>query len=136
MILKEWSGSGLVRERKGEMIGDLRLGIIPTVAPYLLPLFLNSFLQKYPGIRLRVTELNTEAMVDRLKKHLVDAGILVTPLDDPGIFEQPLFYEEFVVYVSPAEGCTGSARTDGRYRRHLGSWRGTACAPKLCICVH
>ena len=42
-------------------------------------------------------------MVDRLKKHLLDAGILATPLDDPGIFEQPLFYEECVVYVSPAE---------------------------------
>src|SRR5262247_3808479 len=104
VILKEVDRLGeLVRERKGEMIGELRLGIIPTVAPYLLPLFLNGFLQKYPGIRLRVTELTTEAIVDRLKKHLVDAGILVTPLDDPGIFEQPLFYEEFVVYVSPVE---------------------------------
>ena len=104
VILKEVERLGeLVRERKGEMIGDLRLGILPTVAPYLLPLFLNGFLQKYPGIRLKVTELTTEAMVDRLKKHLLDAGILVTPLDDPGIFEQPLFYEEFVVYVSPAE---------------------------------
>jgi LysR family hydrogen peroxide-inducible transcriptional activator len=104
VILKEVERLGeLVRERKGEMIGDLRLGIIPTVAPYLLPLFLNSFLQQYPGIRLKVTELTTEAIVDRLKKHLLDAGILVTPLDDTGIFEQPLFYEEFVVYVSPAE---------------------------------
>ena len=104
VILKEVERLGeLVRERKGEMIGDLRLGILPTVAPYLLPLFLNGFLQKYPGIRLKVTELTTEAMVDRLKKHLLDAGILVTPLDDPGIFEQPLFYEAFVVYVSPAE---------------------------------
>ena len=104
VILKEVERLGeLVRERKGEMIGDLRLGILPTVAPYLLPLFLNGFLQKYPGIRLKVTELTTEAIVDRLKKHLLDAGLLVTPLDDPGIFEQPLFYEEFVVYVSPAE---------------------------------
>jgi len=104
VILKEVERLGeLVRERKGEMIGELRLGMLPTVAPYLLPLFLNGFLQKYPGIRLKVTELNTEAIVDRLKKHLLDAGLLVTPLDDPGIFEQPLFYEEFVVYASPAE---------------------------------
>ena len=104
VILKEVERLGeMVRERKGEMVGDLRLGILPTLAPYLLPLFLNAFLQKYPGIRLKVTELTTEAMVDRLKKHLLDAGLLVTPLDDPGIFEQPLFYEAFVVYVSPAE---------------------------------
>ncbi len=92
-----------MRERKGEIVGELRLGILPTVAPYLLPLFLKSFLQKYPGIRLKVTELTTEILVDRLKKNLLDAGLVVTPLDDPGIFEQPLFYEEFVVYVSPAE---------------------------------
>ena len=65
--------------------------------------FSTAFLQKYPGIRLKVTELTTEAIVDRLKKHLLDAGILVTPLDDLGIFEQPLFYEEFVVYASPTE---------------------------------
>jgi LysR family hydrogen peroxide-inducible transcriptional activator len=104
VILKEVERLGeLVRERKGEMIGELRLGIIPTVAPYLLPLFLNDFLQKYPSIRLKVIELNTEAIVDHLKKHLLDAGLLATPLNDPGIFEQPLFYEEFVVYVSPDE---------------------------------
>lgn len=104
VILKEVERLGeLVRERKGEMVGELRLGILPTVAPYLLPLFLNSFLQKYPGIRLKVTELNTEAIVDRLKKHLLDAGVLVTPLHEAGMFEQPLFYEAFVVYVSPDE---------------------------------
>jgi len=104
VVLKEAERLGeIVRERKGEMVGELRLGILPTVAPYLLPLFLSSFLQQYPGIRLTVIELTTEAIVERLKKNLLDAGVLVTPLHEPGIFEQPLFYEEFVVYVSPAE---------------------------------
>ena len=50
-----------------------------------------------------VTELNTEALMERLKKNLLDAGLLVTPLHDPGFFEQPLYYEAFVAYVSPAE---------------------------------
>lgn len=104
VILKEVERlSELTRARKGEMVGEIRLGILPTVAPYLLPLFLKGFLEKYPGIRLIVTELNTQALVDRLKKNLLDAGLLVTPLNDPGIFEQPLYYEAFVVYVSPAE---------------------------------
>jgi LysR family hydrogen peroxide-inducible transcriptional activator len=104
VILKEAERLGeIVRERKGEMVGELRLGILPTLAPYLLPLFLNGFLQQYPGIRLTITELTTEAMVERLKKNLVDAGVLATPLHEPGIFEQPLFYEEFVVYVAPTE---------------------------------
>ena len=95
--------SEVTRERQGEIAGELRLGILPTIAPYLLPLFLKNFLEKYPGIRLTVTELTTEILVDRLKKNLLDAGLVVTPLNDPGMFEQPLFYEEFVVYVSPAE---------------------------------
>jgi LysR family transcriptional regulator, hydrogen peroxide-inducible genes activator len=104
VILKEVERlSEVTRERQGEIVGELRLGILPTIAPYLLPLFLKSFLEKYPGIRLKVTELTTEILVDRLKKNLLDAGLVVTPLNDPAIFEQPLFYEEFVVYVSPAE---------------------------------
>jgi LysR family hydrogen peroxide-inducible transcriptional activator len=104
VILKEVERlSEVTRERQGEIVGELRLGILPTIAPYLLPLFLKSFLEKYPGIRLKVTELTTEILVDRLKKNLLDAGLVVTPLNDSGIFEQPLFYEEFVVYVSPAE---------------------------------
>ena len=104
VILKEVERlSEVTRERQGEIVGELRLGILPTIAPYLLPLFLKSFLETYPGIRLKVTELTTEILVDRLKKNLLDAGLVVTPLNDPGIFEQPLFYEEFVVYVSPAE---------------------------------
>jgi LysR family hydrogen peroxide-inducible transcriptional activator len=104
VILKEVERlSEVTQERQGEVVGELRLGILPTIAPYLLPLFLKSFLETYPGIRLRVTELTTEILIDRLKKNLLDAGLVVTPLKDPGIFEQPLFYEEFVVYVSPAE---------------------------------
>jgi len=104
VVLKETERLGeIIRERKGEMVGEIRLGILPTLAPYLLPLFLNSFLQRYPSIRLNITELTTEAIVERLKKNLLDAGLLATPLHEPGMFEQPLFYEEFVVYVSPAE---------------------------------
>jgi LysR family transcriptional regulator, hydrogen peroxide-inducible genes activator len=104
VILKEVERlSEVTRERQGEIVGELRLGILPTIAPYLLPLFLKSFLQKYPGIRLKATELTTEVLVDRLNKNLLDAGLVVTPLNDPRIFEQPLFYEEFVAYVSPAE---------------------------------
>ena len=61
VILKEVERlSEVTRERQGEIVGELRLGILPTIAPYLLPLFLKRFLEKYPGIRLKVTEL-TEA---------------------------------------------------------------------------
>ena len=89
-----------VQSRKGFLTGELRIGIIPTLAPYLLPLFIPAFTKKYPLVRLVVTEMTTEITVSRLREGRIDAGILVTPLNENGIREQPLFYEEMVAYVS------------------------------------
>jgi LysR family transcriptional regulator, hydrogen peroxide-inducible genes activator len=89
-----------VQSRKGFLTGELRIGIIPTLAPYLLPLFIPAFTKKFPLVRLVVTEMTTELTVSRLREGRIDAGILVTPLNENGIREQPLFYEEMVAYVS------------------------------------
>ena len=89
-----------IKDRKGLVEGELRIGIIPTLAPYLLPLFLQSFLNKYPDIKIRVKEMTTELLVEKLKAGRIDAGLLVTPLQDSSIIEYPLFYEELVAYVS------------------------------------
>jgi len=89
-----------IKDRKGLVEGELRIGIIPTLAPYLLPLFLQSFLDKYPDIKIRVKEMTTETIVEKLKAGRIDAGLLVTPLQDNSIIEYPLFYEELVAYVS------------------------------------
>lgn len=86
--------------KKDEVSGFLRLGIIPTLAPYLLPLFVNSFIKKFPLVKLQVTELNTTSLVQKVKEGSIDAGILVTPLQDNSVQEEPLFYEEMVAYVS------------------------------------
>jgi LysR family transcriptional regulator, hydrogen peroxide-inducible genes activator len=91
----------IIQNQKEEISGELRLGIIPTLAPYLLPLFLNSFLARYSGIRVSITEVTTALLIEKLKKQQVDVGILATPLQEPGMFETNLFYEEFVVYASP-----------------------------------
>lgn len=90
----------LVQVRKGKMAGELRIGIIPTLAPYLLPLFLKSFNAKFPEVKLIVNEMMTEFIVQRLREGRIDVGLLVTPLQEKGIREQPLFYEELVAYVS------------------------------------
>lgn len=90
-------------EEAGEVSGELRLGIIPTVAPYLLPLFLEKFLSAYPKVKLKVSEMVTEEIVRKLRNYDLDAGILATPLSEPGVNEVPLFYEEFVVYASSSE---------------------------------
>ena len=90
----------IVQEKKGVLTGELRIGIIPTLAPYLLPLFIQTFTTKYPQIKLIVSELTTELLVSRLREGRVDVGILVTPLQENGIREQVLFYEELLVYVA------------------------------------
>lgn len=91
----------LVHYAKGMLTGDLRLGIIPTLAPYLLPMFLPKFLELYPQVKLHISEMNTEAIIEHLENQQLDAAILATPLKRSSINEQPLFYEQFVVYASP-----------------------------------
>lgn len=93
----------LAGEVKTEFRGELKMGIIPTLAPYLLPLFLESFLKKYPLIKLQVVELNTDQIIRQLTGGRLDVGILATPLGIGGIQETPLFVEEFKVYVSKNE---------------------------------
>jgi len=89
-----------VQQKKGILTGELRIGIIPTLAPYLLPLFVQSFTKKYPAIKLVVQELMTELIIERLREGKIDVGILVTPLRETGIQEYVLFYEELMAYVS------------------------------------
>lgn len=90
----------IVQAKKGVLTGELRIGIIPTLAPYLLPLFIQGFTEKYPQIKLVINELTTESVVARLREGRIDVGILVTPLLETGIREHVLFYEELLVYVS------------------------------------
>lgn len=102
-ILKE-SGKlkELIAERKGEISGELKLGIIPTIAPYLLPHVISNFLKKYPAVQLMIWEYTTEQIIQQLKSGLLDCGILSTPLDDRSLNEKPIFYEGFVVFISKA----------------------------------
>lgn len=88
--------------KKGILAGDLKIGIIPTLAPYLLPLFIPSFSKHNPDIKLIINELTTENIIRRLRDGRIDAGILVTPLNEPGIKEDVIFYEEMMAYISPS----------------------------------
>jgi len=89
-----------LQHKKGILTGELRIGIIPTLAPYLLPLFIQPFTKKYPGVKLIINEMMTDLIISRLREGKIDAGILVTPLQENGIREHILFYEEMMAYVS------------------------------------
>lgn len=85
---------------KKELAGELRIGVIPTIAPYLLPRVASAFSEKYDKVRLSVWEYTTEEIIQKLRSGLIDCGILSTPLQEKGLAERPLFYEDFVVYAS------------------------------------
>jgi LysR family hydrogen peroxide-inducible transcriptional activator len=101
IVLRE---AGMIRqmisEQKDTMTGEIRIGIIPTLAPYLLPPLFKNVREKYPQVNLVVKETITENVVQELKNNRLDCGIVVTPLKDSSIKEDVLFYEELFVYVS------------------------------------
>ncbi|UXE68148.1 MAG: LysR family transcriptional regulator [Chryseotalea sp. WA131a] len=90
----------LIAEQKDTMTGEIRIGIIPTLAPYLLPQLFKNIREKYPQVSLVVKETITEEVIVELKSNRLDCGLVVTPLNDSSIKEDVLFYEELFVYVS------------------------------------
>lgn len=89
-----------IHDQKGTMTGELRIGIIPTLAPYLLPPLFKQMHEKYPKLNLIIKETITEEIISELKNNRLDCGLVVTPLEDSSIKEDVLFYEELFVYVS------------------------------------
>ncbi len=89
----------IVDQQKGFIGGTFRIGVIPTVMPTLLPMFLNNFIKKYPKVKLKIEELNTDTIIERLKEGHLDAAIAATPLETENIKEQVLYYEPFVAYI-------------------------------------
>ncbi|MCX7877556.1 MAG: LysR substrate-binding domain-containing protein [Ignavibacteria bacterium] len=99
IILKECSRmKELVNEENSKIEGEIRIGIIPTLSPYLLPLFLKRFTNKYPDLRLHISELTTNDIIEKLKTGKLDSGIIALPSDEEDIVENSLFTEEFVIY--------------------------------------
>lgn len=80
--------------------GHFRLGIIPTVAPYLLPLFIEAFSKSYPKVNLKIDELKTETILQELRDDILDGAILAGPIREGGLKENILYYEPFYLYVA------------------------------------
>ncbi len=87
-----------IEDIRKEFHGTLHIGIIPTLAPFLLPLFLQTMTSKHPGIVFSINEMTTMDIVAKIKRRELDVGILSLPINDPGITETSLFIEEFLLY--------------------------------------
>ncbi|UBM60380.1 LysR family transcriptional regulator [Marinilongibacter aquaticus] len=84
-----------------QVAGKVSVGIIPTIAPYLLPLFIQAYTQQFPEIELDIRELTTDEITQQILDFKLDIGILATPLEIEDLIEVPLFYEPMLAYVSP-----------------------------------
>lgn len=90
----------IVNTDKDSIQGTFRIGVIPTLAPYLMPLFLGEFTKNHPDTKLVIYELESERIIHNLNNDLLDIGLLVTPLEERNIREIPLFEEPFLVFAA------------------------------------
>jgi LysR family hydrogen peroxide-inducible transcriptional activator len=86
-------------QEKAEIKGAFTLAVIPTLAPYLIPLFLKNFAEGFPKVQLKIQVLKTEDIIAGLKQESLDAGLLVSPLEEDSLIENVLFYEPLWVFA-------------------------------------
>jgi len=102
----------VVDQEKGFIGGEFKLGIIPTITPTLLPMFLKSFTTKYPKVQLKIEELTTPEIITKLQDGHIDAAIAATPLLQDQLKERVLYYEPFVGYIPSNHRLSGKDKID------------------------
>ena len=111
VVLLEAARIGDLRDAaSGTIEGELRLGVIPTLAPYLLPAVLELLAERYPRMELVVREEVTESVLGALRVDTLDVGLVATTTELPGIVSRKLFQEPFVAYVGAAHRLAGRER--------------------------
>lgn len=92
----------VLNERQQES-GRLHLGVIPTIAPYIIPKLIRHIHTHYGQVELTLLEARTSVLTEKLERAEIDMALLATPLDHPNLLEIPLYYEKFKAYISPDE---------------------------------
>ncbi len=93
----------LINNEKESVNGTFRVGIIPTIAPYLLPLFLPRFIKDYPDTKLIIEELQSNIILEYLKQDRLDFAIISGPVNEAGIEEKKLYSEPFLAYLNDSD---------------------------------
>ncbi|MBY5835090.1 LysR family transcriptional regulator (plasmid) [Rhizobium leguminosarum] len=93
----------LARAARDPFLTRLRIGIIPTIAPYLLPAIINDLNRSFAGIQIEVRETQTSKLVQELAQGQLDTAIVALPVSEPSLAELELFKEEFVLVRQPED---------------------------------
>lgn len=101
----------VLSERQQES-GKLHLGVIPTVAPYIIPRLIKSIHAHHQQVELQLMEARTAVLIEKLERAEIDVALLTTPLNNPKLLEIPLYYEKFKLYVSPDESLSAMDEVD------------------------
>ncbi len=100
VVLQETERLGQIVSEEDQPAGRFRLGVIPTLSPTVIPLFLGRFITAYPRVELLIEELKTEEIIVQLQADHLDAGLAATPLAVPGLHETRLGLERMFAYLS------------------------------------
>ena len=87
----------MARAARARLTGRLRIGVIPTVAPYLLPRVIGDLMKTYPNLDLHVRETLTPRLIGELTDGSLDTALVALPVSEPALHEVPLFSESFVL---------------------------------------
>lgn len=93
----------LARASKGRLVGRLRIGVIPTIAPYLLPTLIRNLTQMHAGLDIHVRETLTEKLIQELSEGRIDTAIVALPVSEPSLTEVALFSEDMVLVRPDAD---------------------------------
>ncbi|MBD3676993.1 MAG: hydrogen peroxide-inducible genes activator [Rhodobacteraceae bacterium] len=102
----------LARVSRDSLIGRLRIGVIPTIAPYLLPSLIRNLSRSHTGIDIHVRESLTTTLIDELNEGRIDTAIVALPVSEPSLTEVALFSENFVLVRPAAEATTPPPRRE------------------------
>lgn len=99
VVITEFKKMSFLSKQTTEIAGSFRLGVIPTLSPYLLPLFLTQFSKAFSKVSLEIVELQTDEIVRMLERDELDAGLMATPLNISTLQEDVICYEPFYLYA-------------------------------------
>ena len=112
----------ITRSEKSSLSGPLKIALISTVAPVLIPGLFKFLGEQAPGLDLQTEEMPTDTIKDRLRKAEVDMGIIAGPVPETDFLEIPLYHENFLAYVSPDHPLYGKESLPRKTLRSQAIW--------------